>query len=160
MKDHKIIENGFMWLPLDKRKSRFGGEMSPRKPEIRKPLLWLARKNKELYLVNDSGETLDTVIIDTGSFCTQDDDILTLTENKPYKYKAVKAKEAVKVGEFDGFFDLDFLFQLKLRVKSSFFGLIDIQSPPEKGEIKETVLIWDTGENGKHVNVSKVTLEC
>tara|TARA_R110000737_G_scaffold344649_1_gene372053 strand:+ start:2771 stop:3253 length:483 start_codon:yes stop_codon:yes gene_type:complete len=160
MKENKIIVNGFIWLPLDKRKSRFGGEVSPRKPEIRKPLLWLARKNKELYLVNDSGENLDTVIIDTGGFCTQDDDIVTLTANKPYKYKDVKPREAIKVDEFDGFFDLDFLLQLRLRVKSSFFGCIDIQSPPEKGEIKETVLIWDTGENGKYVNVNKVTSGC
>lgn len=65
-KHHKVIENSFKWIPFDKRKSRFGGLVSPRKAELRHPILWLAREGNELYLVNASEEMLDFVGADTG----------------------------------------------------------------------------------------------
>ena len=39
MKEHKTVENKFIWVPPDKRMSRFGGSVSPRKPETRAPVL-------------------------------------------------------------------------------------------------------------------------
>jgi hypothetical protein len=53
MKEHKTLAGAFNWIPMDKRMSKFGGPMSPRKPELRRPVLWLARTGNELYLVND-----------------------------------------------------------------------------------------------------------
>ncbi|MGB5446612.1 MAG: hypothetical protein WBM99_14040 [Psychromonas sp.] len=152
-KYYKVIENGFKWVPLDKRKSKFGGPMTPRKAELRHPLLWLAREGKELYLVNSSEETLDFVAAGTGGFQTVDDDCITVSsksKNK-YEYKNVKPNDAVKVEEFDGFYDLDYVLQVSIQVQSKNLGNIEIFSPPKKGGIGETVLLWDTMENGNHV---------
>ncbi len=154
---NKVIKNEFVWAPLDKRKSKFGGPMPPRKPELRKPLLWLARKNEELYLVNNSGEVLDSVTITSGGFCTSDDEVITCSTDKAYEYKNIQLDTAIKVDEFDDYYDLDFILQVTLKVKSSQLGCINITSPAEKGGIKETVLIWDTGESGRYVTVKQVT---
>ncbi len=148
--EHKIIENEFKWIPLDKRPSRFGGPSLYRKKEKRHPLLWLARKGNELYLVNSSKESLDFVISTSGGFATEDEDILTC-EGPKYEYKNVKPNNAVKVEEFDGYYDLDFVIQVDLKIQSKSIGCITIKTPPEKGGIGETVLLWDTFENGKYV---------
>lgn len=155
MKEHKIKENAFTWVPLNKRKSRFGGLMSPRKPENRLPLLWLAREGDELYFVNSSEETLNSVIADGGDFQTVDDDVLTLTSGEKYEYKHVKPNTAVKIDEYDGYYDLDYVIQIYIRVQSKSLECVDITCPPKKGGIEETVLLWDTGENGKMVTFDK-----
>ncbi len=152
--EHKIIENEFKWVPLDKRQSRFGGPSLYRKPEKRYPLLWLARKGGELYLVNSSKDSLDFVISSSGGFATEDDDVLTFKGHK-YEYKNVKPNDAVKVEEFDGFYDLDLVLQVDLKIQSKSIGCITIQSPPEKGGVGEIVLLWDTFENGKNVIINR-----
>jgi hypothetical protein len=156
MKDHKSIENEFTWVPLDKRKSIFGGSVPPRKSEIRKPLLWLAQKNNELYLVNFSGGLLDSVVADSGGFQTVDDDVMVVSNNEQYEYLNVKPNTAIKIEEYDGFYDLDYILQVCIRVKSIKLGSLDIQGPPEKGGAGETVLLWDTGESGKFVSINKI----
>ena len=159
-KHHKVIENSFKWVPLDKRKSKFGGPMTPRKAELRHPILWFARQGKELYLVNSSEETLDFVAAGTGGFQTVDDDCITVsTKNKnkykyKYEYKNVKPNDAVKVEEFDGFYDLDYVLQVSMRVQSKNLGGIEILTPPKKGGIGEIVILWDTMENGKNVSIT------
>ncbi|ABM04205.1 hypothetical protein Ping_2476 [Psychromonas ingrahamii 37] len=152
---HKVIENSFKWVPLDKRKSKFGGPMTPRKAELRNPLLWLAREGKELYLVNSSAEIIDFVGAGTGGFQTVDDDCISVSSKKKYKYeyKNVKLNDAVKVEEFDGFYDLDYVLQVSLRIQSKNLGNIEILTSPKKGGIGETVLLWDTMENGNHVSI-------
>ena len=158
MRKNKIIKGGFTWLPLDKRESRFGGgPMTPRKPETRNPIFWLARDGKELYLVNNSKETLEFVIANTGGFETTDDDVMTVTSEEQYKYVNVNPGDAVKVEEFDDFYDLDFSLQVYLKIKSPRLGCIKIASPPKKGGVGETVLLWDTGETGKYVSINKCT---
>jgi len=152
-KYHKVIENSFKWIPLDKRKSRFGGLMPPRKAEVRHPVLWLARTENELYLVNSSAETLDFVGAGTGGFQTVDNDCITVATSNKYTYKNVKPNDAVKVEEFDGFYDLDYLLQVSMRIQSKNLGNIEILTPPEKGGIGEIVLLWDTMENGKNVSI-------
>ena len=156
MKEHKIIENKFIWVPVDKRTSRFGGPMPPRKPENRHPILWLAREGNELYLVNSSEDTLDFVVAATGGFQTVDDDVvMTVTSENNYEYKNVKPNCAVKVEEYDGFYDLDFVLQVLLRIQSKNIGCIEIRSPATKGGAGETVLLWNTNENGKYVSINK-----
>jgi len=150
---HKVIENSFKWIPPDKRKSRFGGLVSPRKTELRRPLLWLAREGNELYLVNSSQETLDLVVARTGGFQTVDDDCLTVSSENKYKYKNIQPNNAVKVEEFDGFYDLDYVLQVVINIQSKNMGCIKILTPPEKGGIGEIVLLWDTMENGNHVSI-------
>jgi hypothetical protein len=153
-KHHKVIENSFKWIPLDKRKSKFGGPMTPRKAELRNPLLWFSCEGKELYLVNSSEETLDLVAAGTGGLQTVDDDCISVSTKNKYEYKNVKPNDAVKVEEFDGYYDLDYLLQVSLKVQSKNLGCIEILTPAKKGGIGETVLLWDTMENGKNVSIT------
>lgn len=155
-KDRKVIENGFTWIPMDKRKSKFGGPMTPRKAELRHPLLWLARDGNELYFVNSSDETLDLVTAGTGGFQSVDDDCINVSSVNKYEYKNVKPNDAIKVEEFDGFYDLDYVLQVSIQVKSNNLGNIEIFSPSKKGGIGEAILIWDTMENGKNVWIKKL----
>ncbi len=45
---------------------------------------------------------------------------------------------------------------MHLRVKSPRLGCIDIRTILGRKKIKETVLVWDTGESGKDVYVNEV----
>ena len=155
MKDHKVIKNEFTWIPLDKRVSRFGGLVPPRKSESRHPILWLVRERDELYLVNSSEEILDLVIANSGGFQTVDEDVMTIASNDKYEYTNVKPNSAVKVEEYDGFYDLDYVLQVSISIKSKKLGCIDILSPAKKGGVQETVLLWNTGENGKYTTINK-----
>lgn len=151
MKEHKTIENGFTWVPPEKRTSRFGGPMPPRKPENRIPVYWLARDGNELYFVNASQETLAFVETASGGFQTVDDDVTVSAAGGEYAYKNVRPGSAVKVDEYDGYYDLDFMVQVSVMVQSASRGCLQIRSPLEKGGIRETVLLWDSGESGRHV---------
>jgi hypothetical protein len=159
MKENKVIDGGFEWIPPDKRTSRFGGTVPPRKPDTRLPVLWLARDGGELYLVNSSQDTLDFVIADSGGFQTVDDGVSMASAEKGYEYRDLKPNEAAKVEEYDGYYDLDYLLQVSLRVQSKSLGCLEIRSPPEKGGIGETVLLWDNGEVGKYVFLEKCKQE-
>ncbi|PKI12740.1 hypothetical protein CXF71_18570 [Colwellia sp. 12G3] len=76
--------------------------------------------------------------------------------DKGDEYKNIQPNTGINVDRFDSYYDLDFILQINLRFKSSRFGCIDIRSVLGKRKIKETVLIWDTGENEKNVVVSNV----
>jgi hypothetical protein len=154
MKEHKRVENKFTWVPADKRTSRFGGPMPPRKQENRHPLLWLAREGNEIYLVNSSEDTLDFVIATSGGFQTVDDDVIVANSKDEYEYKNVKPNDAVKVEEYDGFYDLDYVLHISLKVQSIDIGCLEIISPAKKGGVGETVLLWNTKENGKDVSIT------
>ncbi len=155
MKDHKVVSNEYTWIPLDKRVSLYGGSLSPRKAETRTPIFWLARDRDELYFVNASKDVLDFVIADGGGFETVDDEVVTVNNVDQYEYKNVKPNDAVKVEEYDGFYDLDYLLQVSIMVQSKNYGKLEIRSPAEKGGVDETVLLWDSGESGKNVYIKK-----
>ena len=98
---NKDIENDFLWIPLDKRKSKFGGAMTPRKAELRKPFLWLTRKNGSLYLVNGSDEPLDSIIISSGGFTSNDGDGVISYGSQGKEYKNLQPNAGIKVDQFD-----------------------------------------------------------
>lgn len=156
MKQSIIVQGQFHWIPPDKRKSRFGGPMSPRTPEKRTPLLWLVRDKNCLYLVNDTGTELEEVIGSSSGYMTADDTVFTASSADDYHYKYVPVGAAVKVDEFDGFYDCDWLLQTSIVVKSSKLGNLQLTSPPEKGGVDETVLLWDTLQYGKNVRCVSV----
>jgi hypothetical protein len=153
MKIHKTRNDGFTWVPPGQQ-GRIYIE-PPRKKETRRPLLWLARNHEELYLVNDSGETLDIVTATSGGFFTADELVGTLSSESAYRYEMVQSGTAVKVDEYNIIYDSDFLLQVYLTVQSQKLGRLEITSPPEKGGVQETVLLWDSGEAG-----SGVTIKC
>ena len=156
MREHKRISDKFKWIPLDKRTDRFGLRLPPRKAEKRTPKFWLKRSQHELYFVNNSEEILELVDSSTGGFETSDDVTITVTSDG-YHYDNVKPQEAVKIEGFDDYYDLDYVLQVVIVVKSEQEGTLKIKSPPEKGGIKkEVVLLWDTGEAGKFVSIQKI----
>ena len=83
---------------MDQRIGRFG-VCPPRKPELRRPLLWLARAGGELYLVNTSRDTLEYVSADMGGFTTVEDRCVSVSSDESYEYKNNKNGCAVlKIG--------------------------------------------------------------
>ena len=90
MTEHKRMKNEFTWVPMDKRIA-----FPPRQPALRKPLFWLCLAGDQLYFVNDSEETLETVSASTGGFQTCDDGVLPV-RGGGYLYHQVKPREAVK----------------------------------------------------------------
>ena len=155
MPEHIRVLNKFEWLPPEKRPSRFPGPKPPRKPETRKPLFFVARDGDDLYFVNNSNETLNSVSTSTGGCQTLDDgdEVMPVSSKKPlYLYKYVKPGEAVKVEHYDPYWDSDFLLQLEVILSSPSYGnkLFRVLG---KGGIASTVLLWDTGEKGKYVHM-------
>ena len=157
MEHSKRLQDEFTWLPPQQRIGRFGFPLARGPIEDKKPVFWLelsGRKKGDLYFINDSQDVLDYIKVEPAGYMTADDDVLTL-DAKETIYHAVQPHEAVKIGEFDGYYDLDMVFQIYLEVKSKTYGKIRFRTPPEKGYIPRQELLWDNGEPGKHVTVER-----
>ena len=137
MREHKRVLNEFKWT----------------RPEKKEPVFYVIRKGEELYFVNDSTETLNSVSTCTGGCQTLDDEVMPVSSPDPlYLYKNVKPGEAVKVEHYDPYWDSDYLLQLEVELSSPTHGN-KIFRVLGKGGIDDTVLLWDTGEAGKYVNM-------
>jgi len=154
----KIIKNSFQWIATDNRT-----DFPPVKPEPRKPLLWLDSLpneeglSHELFLINDTGEPIDLIEIASGGFVTQDDDVVVAKTDAVLRYENVSPGDALKIDEYDGYYDLDYLIQVEIKLQSKTLGHMLIRTPAEKGGIKgETILLWNTGEEGKHVYLKRL----
>ncbi len=145
------LQSSFKWIPLHLRNSGF----PPRKHDMRMPIFWLTRKGNDLFFVNDSDETLDLVTTESGSFQTCDDAVMGISSDEGYRYSDVKPHEAVKVEEYDDFYDTDFLLQVSIFVQSKTRGNFLMRTLPQKGGVSELVLFWETDETGKIVYFEK-----
>ena len=143
MIEPKVLKNAFSWTPKHLRHSGFGPPLPPRKPDPRKPLLWLSRQGADLYLINDTDETLASVSASSGGFATADDAAIPVGGDQGYFYEHVQPGDAVKVDEYDIIFDSDFLLAVYIEIHSAKFGLLKLASPAEKGGVHEAVLLWD-----------------
>jgi len=154
MKQTKRLQGDFTWLPPEQRTGRFGFPLARGASEEKRPIFWLelsgGRKEGDLYFINDSQEPLDYVKVEAAGFMTADDDTVTL-EVDGVTYHNVLPHEAVKIEEFDGYYDLDMVFQMHLEVKSETHGKMRIRTPSKKGFIPRQELLWDNGETGKNV---------
>ncbi len=143
MREPKRITGQFTWVPMDKRRDRFGLPLPPRKPEKRTPKYWLIRDYGDLYFINNTNDIIDFVSSSTGGFETCDDEVLPIS-GKDYHYENVMPQEAVKIEGYDNYYDLDYVLQVEIIVKSEREGTLQIISPPKKGGVKkETVLLWN-----------------
>ena len=149
MKKNKRISNKFEWVPPEKRGSHFPGPLPYRKPETRIPLFYVTRDGDDVYFVNNSTETLNSVTSNSGGLQTLDDESMPVG-GPTYSYKDVKPREAVKVENYDPIYDSDYLLQLEVEISSISQGF-KIFRVIEKGGVRQTVLLWDTGEEGKGV---------
>ena len=137
MREHKRVSNEFKWTRSEKKK----------------PVFYVVRYGEELYFVNDSTETLNSVSTSTGGCQTVDDGVMAVSSPDPlYLYKNVKPGEAVKVEHYDRYWDSDYLLQLEVELSSPTHG-DKIFRVIGKGGIDSTVLFWATGEAGKYVNM-------
>lgn len=141
--EHKRYENKFNWVPYYKRIGRFGFPLS-NKVDDRMPVFWAAVSGNELYFVNGSNESLDYVRAKTGGFQTCDDVVITIkSDGYSYRYESVRPSEAVKIDEYDFYLDSDYVLQRNIEIKSSIYGILELSTKPEKGEISECVLKWE-----------------
>lgn len=148
---NQLLQSPFKWIPLHLR----NGGFPPRKPDMRIPIFWLTQSGNELFFVNDSDETLDLVTTQSGGFQTCDDAVIGISSDEGYRYSDVKPHEAVKVEEYDDFYDTDFILQVSIFVQSKTKGNFLMKTLPQKGGVGELALLWDTGETGKNVYLKK-----
>ncbi|MDH5859177.1 hypothetical protein [Lampropedia aestuarii] len=141
----------FVWVAPHNRVGRFGGAMPPRTPELRTPWLWLARDGQELFLVNNTPAALREVTIWVGGSFTHDDGAASVGDNQTRATGPVPSLAAVKVDEYDDFYDLDYLLGVSLSIDSEQLGLLHLETPLKKGGLDETILLWNSGELGKNI---------
>ena len=153
MFEQKRVMNQFFYVPINDRSSKYDpiAPLPPRKGGDRKALLWMAAGENEsnfitnIFFVNSTDETLEEVIYSSSGMQTIDDDVAS-SASKEYSYKDVLPGEAVKIDEYDAFYDSDWLVVHYATVVSDKLGRIEYSTPPSKGCIGEAVLMWDDGE--------------
>jgi len=141
----KIVSNRFKWIPMNERLDNLGLPLPPRKPEIGRPLLWVAIDHQggyveDIYLVNETGKTLENVIVSTGGCQTFDDDLLTLT-GSDNEYKNIADGDALKIDSYDRMADSDYILQINIKIQID-GKQIKLRSLVAKGGFKEEVLLW------------------
>ncbi|QXL85242.1 hypothetical protein [Comamonas sp. NLF-1-9] len=153
MFEPKLLVDEIQWIPVHQRRSHFGGPMPPRKPDVRLPALWLRRSGSELYLVNHSAETLHEVYASSTGFVTLDDTTSSWA-SQGVCYRDVPHNAAVKVDEYDDFYDLDYVLGMHIRLRSPSHPGLQLECIGDKGGIEEAVLLWCNGEVGKDARAS------
>lgn len=154
----KRLFNTIHWVPLHHRIGRFGFPLS-QKIDKRKPIFCMTSlvfdNMRELFFINDSGETLDFVKAEEGGFTSYDDGMMGVStkDNCGYSYNEVLPRETVKVSEFDDYYDLDYMLAVSVTIKTPTRGILSMSSPLIKGGIEECVLLYDSYEVGKGCHV-------
>lgn len=118
-----------------------------------RPLLWLARREGLLLLVNESGDDLHAVRAEPYGYHLRDRMRLQVAaDGDGYDYRQVPPGGAVLVAEY-GPGDRDVICGVRLRVQAPHLGCLTIHPPTAKGGVKETVLIWVQGGSPGQVTV-------
>ena len=153
MFDQKRVMNKFEYVPFNDRSSKYDPitPLPPRKGGDRKATFWMAAGENEtdfitnIYFVNSSDEILNVVIYSSSGMQTIDDEVSS-SASKELSYKDVHPGEAVKIDEYDAFYDSDLLVSYYATVVSDKVGRVDYSTLPTKRCISEVVLQWDDGE--------------
>ncbi len=143
--NQKVVSNRFKWIPMNERLDNLGLPLPPRKPEIGRPLLWVAIDPQggcieDIYLVNETGKTLENVIVGTGGCQIFDDDVFTLT-GSDNEYINIADGDALKIDSYDGRADSDYILQIHIKIQIN-GKQIKLKSLVAKGGFKEEVLLW------------------
>jgi hypothetical protein len=130
---------------MNERRDNLGLPLPPRKPETGRPLLWVAIDFQgdfveDIYLVNETGKTLENVIVSIGGYQTFDDDLLTLT-GSDNEYKNIADGDALKIDSYDRMADSDYILQINIKIQID-GKQIKLRSLVAKGGFKEEVLLW------------------
>lgn len=149
----KRVMNKYEYVPINDRSSKYDPitPLPPRKDGDRKATFWMVAGENEtdfitnIYFVNSSDEILNEVIYSSSGMQTIDDEVSS-SASKELSYKDVLPGEAVKIDEYDAFYDSDFLVAYYATVVSDTLGRIDFSTLPSKQCINEVVLQWEDGE--------------
>ena len=98
-----------------------------------------------LYLVNGSDEVLTWVKAVAISAITIEDDAFG-AGGESLSYSEVKPGDAVKLDEYDGFYDLDYLLTIEVSLCSAKLGIQRFTPSPRKGGLKRQGLVWRATE--------------
>lgn len=109
-----------------------------------KPLLWINRLGDEAYLVNAIDETLKKVEVSSGGFETTDSGPVTASSAQPIIYHDAQPGEAIRVDEYDGYYDLDYLLQMQLISESPSLGRRELLSEASKGGVTIQALLRES----------------
>lgn len=123
-----------------------------------RPLLWLARRESLLLLVNESGDDLHAVRAEPYGYHLRDRMRLQVTgDGDGFEYHQVPPGGAVLVAEY-GPEARDVICGVRLAVQAPHLGCLSIHPPTAKGGVEETVLIWAHG--GTPVPVTVLVTQC
>lgn len=109
----------------------------------------------KLYFLNQSSETLEWVSTSLGGFQTVDDDVVSKSSTERV-FELVAPGEAVLIGTFDPIGDSDFVFQPQVSLSSPSLGKVEIRGKATKGKYEDSVLLWDTDEPQKDVQITQL----
>lgn len=148
--NQKIVSNKFKWVPMNERRDNLGLPLPPRKPETQKPLLWIAIEPQDgliedVYLVNETGETLEAINASTVGFESLDDDYYGIS-GLDIEYKNIANNDAVKIEEYHQISDSDsvLIISIKVKLKGKLIKLKTSSTSRTSGAsgFKEEVLLW------------------
>ena len=118
-----------------------------------RPLLWLARREGLLLLVNESGDDLHAVRAEPYGYHLRDRMRLQVAgDGDGYEYHQVPPGSAVLVAAY-GPGDRDVICGVRLEVQAPHLGCLAIHPPTAKGGVEETVLLWAQGRTPTQVTV-------
>ena len=112
---------------MHERLDNIGQPIPPRPVDQRKPKLWLTipLKNQDetttlesydVYLVNSSGITLESVIADSGGWFYDNDELFNSTQTDYIEYKDIEDGDAIKVFTYVPFLDDDEQTWMSLKI--------------------------------------------
>lgn len=110
----------------------------PPRPVKRDVILSLMNYKGALYLINQTNETLSTVSSESFGIILDS----ALEKNPEFFYKDVKPNESVKVEEYDGYYDLDYILGFDLYIESKSLGKVKITPPMKKGGVIAQELVY------------------
>jgi hypothetical protein len=143
MKQKMYSAGHFVWIPKHLRLVGKNGLSIPKntyKVDNRNPLLWVKSEGNDLFLINSSGFVLQSVKAQTNGFAEN----LTIKADGFYYYENIQNGEAVKIDEYDPFYDNDFTLQTQIEITADRLGgTICPKLPPSKKMIEEHVIMWD-----------------
>lgn len=121
------------------------------------PALWIDGGDEKIYLVNNSNKVIANVSSSSGGFTTSDDDVVVSTSSEgKYHYKKVEPDSSVLIEELDGYYDLDYVHQLFIKIEDKYIGHIEIATRPDKGRIPTQTIIWEDGSFSEKVSVTEL----
>lgn len=124
----------------------------PPRPIKREVLFSLMEHKGGLYFVNGSDEVLDAVSSESFGFVEDS----ALIKNPDYYYEDIKPNEAVRVEEYDGFYDLDYVLGFDIYIQSKKLGIIKIKPPMKKGGVIAQELVYKDMSLKRYVSMEEI----